>query len=190
MSSHTNAPPSLLGFFSDVPARWTLRRCAAVGRGVRARGRIWVHGRGRVHIGDGVVLDGAHHPIELHALASGSEIWIGDGVHISGGASIEAVVSVRVGARSRIGSFSRLMDNHFHPPVGDRHFRPPSAPVVLGEDVAIGARAIPLAGARGGDGATARPGPVITRRGPGPRGGEGPGPAAVVGTQAQAETSG
>lgn len=149
---------------AGFPTWWKLRRCAAVGRGSEARGRIWIHGRGSVRIGDGVLLDGSRSPIELHALDTGSVIVIEDGVHIAGGASIEAVLSVTVGARTRIGSFARLMDNHFHSLVGDRHRRPPSAPVRVGRDVEIGARAILLAGAEIGDGATVGPGAVITRR--------------------------
>ena len=150
--------------FRDIISRWKLRRCAQVGRESEARGRIWIHGRGKVRIGEGVILDGSHYPIELHALEPGSVIEIGDGVHIAGGASIEAVVSVSVGAGTRIGSFARLMDNNFHPLMGNRHWRPPSAPVRVGREVEIGARAILLAGSEVGDRATVGPATVITRR--------------------------
>ncbi|HTO97140.1 MAG TPA: acetyltransferase [Myxococcales bacterium] len=150
-------------------ARWKLRRCTVRGT-ARVRGRIWVHGRGTIRLGDGVFLDGAHHPIELHALEPDSEIVIGDGVQVQGGASIEAVSSVTVGPRTRIGGFARLMDNHFHPLVGDRHVRPPSAPVVVGADVQIGPQALLLAGSRVGDGAKVRGGTVLTRRMPVPAG--------------------
>jgi acetyltransferase-like isoleucine patch superfamily enzyme len=159
----TSPAQSLLDTARAILARWKLRRCAQVGHATRVRGRVWVHGRGRVKIGAGVVLDAAHHPIELHALEEESEIVIGDGVHVAGGTSIEAVVSVRIGARSRLGSFSKVMDNHFHPLQGDRLKRPPSVPVTVGEDVEIGPRAILLAGVQVGSGATVRSGSVITR---------------------------
>ncbi len=147
-----------------LPTWWKLRRCDRVGRGTRARGRIWIHGRGKVRIGADVVLDASHYPIELHPLEPDSEIVLGDGAYVAGGTSIEAVLSVRIGARTRIGAFAKLMDNHFHALVGDRHFRPPSSPVTVGSDVEIGARAILLAGAEAGDGSTIAPGAVITRR--------------------------
>jgi len=111
-----------------------------------------------------VVLDAFDYPIELHAQEPGSRLVLGDGVYIGGGSSIEAVVSVTIGARSRLGSFTKVMDNHFHPLWGNRHFKPPSVPVVVGEDVEIGSRAILMAGAEVGNGAIVRAGAVITRR--------------------------
>jgi acetyltransferase-like isoleucine patch superfamily enzyme len=159
-----STPEARWSFSGGLLTRWKLRRCARVGAGTMARGRIWVHGRGAVKIGKGVVLDGSHHPIELHALERDAVIEIGDGARIEGGASIEAVMSVTVGADTRIGSFARVMDNHFHPLVGDRHWRPPSSPVRVGAKVEIGARAILLAGAQVEDHATVRAGTVLTRK--------------------------
>jgi acetyltransferase-like isoleucine patch superfamily enzyme len=154
----------LIETFRSPRARWDLRRCAHVGRSVRVLGRVWVRGGGRITVGDGVVLDASHYPIELFALEPSSEIVIGDGVRIGGGTSIEAVASVRIGARSRLGGFTKVMDNHFHSLLGDRHWRPPSVPVTVGEDVDIGPRAILLAGAEVGNGAIIRAGTVISRR--------------------------
>jgi acetyltransferase-like isoleucine patch superfamily enzyme len=143
---------------------WKLQRCAQVGRGVLVLGRVWVRGKGKVKLGDGVVLDGRFQPIELHALEPTAEIVLGDDVWVDGGVSIEAVVSVRVGARTRIGTFAKVIDNHFHPLLGNRHARPPSLPVTIGEDADIGPRAILLAGAQIGDGGGVGPAAVITRR--------------------------
>src|SRR5262249_48430933 len=121
-------------------------------------------GKGSVHVGEGVVLDGSYQPIELHALELHSEIVLGDGVHVDGGVSIEAVVSVRIGARTRIGAYAKVIDNHFHALRGNRHARPPSVPVVVGEDAWIGPRAILLAGSTLGDGACVGPLAVLSRR--------------------------
>lgn len=153
-----------MDLFEEAAARWKLRRCAHVGRAPRVHGRVWIHGRGIIRLGHDVVLDGAHQPIELHALEPASEIVIGDGVHLEGGVSVEAVISVTIGARSRLRSFSRVLDNNFHPLRGNRHWRPPSAKVVIGEDVDVGVRAILLAGVTVGDGATIRSGTVLTRK--------------------------
>lgn len=163
-----------------LATRWRLRRCASVGPGAVARGYIWVHGRGSVHVGAGVVLDGSHHPIELHAVEKDSQLFIGDGALVSGGVSIESVVSVHLGARSRLGGFSRVMDNNFHPLVGDRLVRPPSSPVRIGDDVEIGPRAILLAGSQVGSGATVGPATVISRRSPVPDGASASGMPAVI----------
>jgi acetyltransferase-like isoleucine patch superfamily enzyme len=171
---------ALAEFFRSPLARWDLRRCAHVGRSVRVLGRVWVRGRGRISIGDGVVLDASRYPIELFALEQSSEIVVGDGVQIGGGTSIEAVASVRIGARSRLGTFTKVMDNHFHSLLGDRHWRPSSDPVRIGEDVDIGVRTILLAGAEIGDRAIVRAGAVITRRAPVPPAGTAYGFPAVV----------
>jgi acetyltransferase-like isoleucine patch superfamily enzyme len=72
------------------------------------------------------------------------------------------------------------MDNNFHPLVGNRHARPPSRPVRVGEDVEIGARAILLPGAEVGSGAIVGAGTVITRRVRVPPGGKASGLPAKV----------
>ena len=68
---------------ADLGTRLKLRRCASVGRSAIALGRIWVRGRGQVHVSDGVVLDARAAPIELFA-HRGAEIRIGPGVRIEG----------------------------------------------------------------------------------------------------------
>ena len=71
---------------------------------------------------------------------------------------------MKLGARTRLGAFAKVIDNHFHPLLGNRHARPPSVPVIVGEDVDIAPRAILLAGAQVGDGGGVGPAAVITRR--------------------------
>jgi acetyltransferase-like isoleucine patch superfamily enzyme len=154
------------GFFS----RWKLRRCARVGRSPDVRGRVFVVGPGSVQVGDDVLLDAAWAPIELKTFDADSQIVLGDRVRIESGASIEAVASVRIGAGARLGTFSKVMDNHFHSLAGDRHVRPSSDPVEIGERAAIGDRAVLLAGANVGAGALVRAGAVVGRRLPVPAG--------------------
>jgi acetyltransferase-like isoleucine patch superfamily enzyme len=159
-----STPDSSFSLLDRLLTPWKLRRCAQAGGGALVLGRVWIRGKGKVRIGEGVVLDGRYVPIELHALEPASEIVLGDGVRVDGGVSIEAVVSVRIGARTRLGAFSKVIDNHFHPLLGNRHARPPSVPVVVGADAEIGPRAVLLAGVQVGDGATVGPASVITRR--------------------------
>ncbi len=142
-----------------------LWRCASVGEDVQVLGQVWVHGEGRVRVGNGVVLDGRGAPIELHA-EPGAELVIGDGVHIEPGASLEAQKRVEVGAHACIGRFAKVIDNHFHPLSGDRMKRPASTAVVIEEEVALGERAIVLPGAHLQRGAVIGPGAVVSRRVP------------------------
>jgi acetyltransferase-like isoleucine patch superfamily enzyme len=145
--------------------RLRLWRCARVGAGTRVHGRVHIHGGGRVALGAGVLLDGRAAPIELHA-ARGAAIEIGDGVVIEGGTSIEAQFRVVVGAGARIGPYAKVMDNQFHPVRGDRHQRPASSEVRIGEDAFVGERAIILPGAHLERGARVLAGTVISRRVP------------------------
>jgi len=110
------------------------------------------------------VLDASRAPIELHAEA-GAEIVIGDDVRIEGGASLEAVKSIIVGRGARLRAWCKVIDNHFHIP-SDRTARPPSAPVVIGEEADVGERAIVLPGAQLGPGVWLDAGVVIARRVP------------------------
>lgn len=146
----------------SLEARYKLRACASVGQAPRVTGRVWIHGDGEIRIGDDVFFDAAKAPIELYSWA-GAAIVIGDGGHIEGGSSIEATESIVLGARSKIGAFCKVMDNHFHPLVGNRNVRPPPRPVVIEEDVTIGPRSIVLAGARVERGSRIEPGTIVRR---------------------------
>jgi acetyltransferase-like isoleucine patch superfamily enzyme len=126
-------------------------------------GRVWVPGAGRVRIGRGVRLLGDTAPIELRA-HTGGEIRLGEGVVVEGGSSLEAMLSIHVGARTKIGPFCKIIDNHFHRVVGDRDERPESVPIVIGEGAVIGPRAILLPGAEVEPGACVGPGVVLSSR--------------------------
>jgi acetyltransferase-like isoleucine patch superfamily enzyme len=146
-------------------ARYKLRACASMGLSPRVRGRLWIHGDGEVRVGDRVFFDAAAAPIELYPWA-GASIVIGDDSYIAGGTSIEATSSITLGARTRLGGFCKLMDNNFHPLVGDRHLRPAPRPVVVEADVVLGPRTIVLAGTRVERGAHIDAGTVIKRAQP------------------------
>jgi maltose O-acetyltransferase len=150
-------------------ARHRLRGCERVGLAPRVSGRVWVHGEGRVIVGNRVFFDARGAPIELYPWR-GASIVIGDDSYVGGGTSIEATSSIALGARARLGSFCKIIDNHFHPLVGDRHERPAPRPVVIEDDVTLGPGTIVLAGARVARGERFDAGSVLkTPRGAGPR---------------------
>jgi acetyltransferase-like isoleucine patch superfamily enzyme len=151
---------------TDLATRLKLLRCARVGTGTRVYGRVWIHGAGDVTLGARVVLDGRTVPIELHADLPGSRIIIGDDVVIEGGASLEAQESIVVGHRCHLGSFVKVMDNHFHPLRGNRHQRPQSTAVRIEDDVVVEARAILLPGAHLQRACRVCLGAVVSRRVP------------------------
>jgi len=147
---------------SSLWTRYQLRRCAVVGERPVVLGRVWIHGGGRIALGDGVVLDGHTAPIELH-VQRGAVLSIGDGTRIEGGTSIEAQVMISIGPGCRLGAYTKLIDNHFHPVHGDRRKRPPSTPLVLEEQVTLESRVIVLPGAYLNRGAVVRAGSVVSR---------------------------
>jgi acetyltransferase-like isoleucine patch superfamily enzyme len=144
-----------------------------VGAGVCLLGQVRVRGPGLVRIGPGARLDGRLARIEL-ITGPGAELTLGEGVVIDEGASIEALRSVRIGARCRLGAFCKILDNDMHLVEGARsslerasqehELTPGSHPVTLEEDVTLGPRAIILPGAHLGRGTRVKPGAVFSHR--------------------------
>ncbi|MGA2447886.1 MAG: amino acid adenylation domain-containing protein [Polyangiaceae bacterium] len=146
---------------TSLATAYKLRDCAVVGDYVRVVGRVWIHGEGRVVVGDRVLLDGSRTPIEL-LHHRGAEIVIGNDVVLEGGTSIEATRSVIIGSRTQIGAFCRIMDNHFHQ-LNNRNERPVAQAVVVEDDVRLGPHVILTAGARLGKGTTVEARSVVGR---------------------------
>ena len=108
---------------------------------------------------------GVSQPVILTTVYPHSVIKIGDDVGLSG-CSITAVQSVTIGDRVLVGSGALIIDNDAHPvaPEGRRYSRDiPSAPIAIGSDVFIGARAIILKGVHIGDGSIIGAGAVVTK---------------------------
>jgi maltose O-acetyltransferase len=142
-------------------SRWLLRRCAQVGRLPRIYGKLRLYAWGRVTIGEKLLLMGTLVPSEIVA-QPGGVVEIGDNVFINYGVSISAHQHIRIGNRCQIGNWSVLMDNDYHD-VED-HGRPsPSAPIILEDEVWLGARVIVLKGVTIGRGAVIGAGSVVTR---------------------------
>ena len=89
---------------------------------------------------------------------------IGESVFINYGCSIGATLLVRIGARTNLGPHVMIMDNDFHQLDPERRNEmPPSAPVVVGENVWLGARVIVLRGVTIGDGSVIGAGSVVAK---------------------------
>ncbi|HEY6911109.1 MAG TPA: acyltransferase [Myxococcales bacterium] len=140
-----------------------LRLRAEVEPGVKVAGRVWIPGTGRIAIGARARVGGGSAPVELRAEPT-AELILEPDVVVEDGCSIEATQAVRIGARSRLGAFCKVLDNHLHDPAGDFSHRPPGRPVVVEEDCIIGPRAILLPGAHVGRGSQVGPGTVVSRR--------------------------
>ena len=153
-------------------------RIAAVGRGtlrkearVKARVPVRIDGDGEVILEAGVTLGYAKAPrmgcgeILLQARDAGSVIRVGAGSTFSNNVSVIATRWVTLGRDCLIGDGVLIVDSDFHhlDPGKRRDPDPPSAPVEIGDNVWIGARAVILKGVTIGLGSVVAAGAVVTR---------------------------
>lgn len=135
------------------------RKCTRRGKLIRVWGQVQIHGD--VRLGDRVRVRATHVPVEL-AAGPGAVIEIGESSFINAGVSIGAQERVSIGRNCAIGNYTLIMDSDFHNPK-DHTLPGVSAPVVLEDDVWLGARVTVLKGVRIGQGAVVAAGAVVTR---------------------------
>lgn len=132
-----------------------------VGAGVRTLEKPRIDNQGFISIGANTLLRSVNVPVEL-ATSQGARLTIGADCSINYGVSIGCTQSIRVGERCRLGPYVMIVDSAFHELL-DRSKRPPSAPVVINDDVWIGAKASVLPGVTIGRGAVVGTGSVVTK---------------------------
>lgn len=142
-------------------SRWKLRHCTTTGFPVRVEGRVLIDNAGSLHLGNRVRIRATHVPVEL-ATMRGGILRIGDKTFINSGVSICAQESVTIGANCAIGNYSLIMDTDFHVP-GDHTKWPAAQPVIIEDDVWLGARVTVLKGVTIGHGAVVAAGAVVTK---------------------------
>jgi len=146
-----------------VAAAWYLRTATEVGPRVRVYGTPSIQNGGRLIIGDRVRLVSTITKIQLGVESTGT-LEIGSRTYINYGCSIAATELVRIGARCNLGTYVIMMDNDYHRLEPERRDeRPPSAPIILEDNVWVGARAIVLRGVTIGEGSVVAAGSVVTR---------------------------
>jgi acetyltransferase-like isoleucine patch superfamily enzyme len=160
------APADLLALWRNgwavLRARWYLRRAAALGPRVRLWGRPAVTCAGTLLVGDRARLVSTVATLEL-AVGPGATLAIGERTFINYGTSIAATERVEIGPHCSIGTYVVMMDNDFHSLEPERRDeRPESRPIVLEENVWLGARVVVLRGVRIGAGSVVAAGSVVT----------------------------
>jgi acetyltransferase-like isoleucine patch superfamily enzyme len=130
-------------------ARWQLRKATRVGT-ARLWGRARVINHGTMNIGDRVRLDGTTVRLEFVTF-SNAELTIGEGTYINYGTNISATERVSIGRNCAIGQYSIIMDNDHHS-MANLAEMGRALPIVIEDDVWLGARVIVLRGARIGRG--------------------------------------
>ena len=147
---------------SVARARWYLRQADEVGTRVRLRGRPAVTNRGRMVIGERVQLISTIATLELVA-EEGGLLEIGPRSLVNFGCSLVASKLVSIGPRCHIGPYTMMLDNDFHRVEPERRLeRPESKPIIVEENVWIGARVILISGVTVGKDACIGAGSVVT----------------------------
>jgi len=145
--------------FELLNGYYRLRGCTSVGALTRVSGKVIVNNSGEIRIGKTVKFRGTHVPIEIGTFPGGI-LTIGDGTSINSGASICAQENVSIGKNCGIGNYTLIMDTDFHQ-VGDFNAPALAKPVVIEDDVWIGAHSVILKGVRIGQGAVVSAGAVV-----------------------------
>lgn len=138
-----------------------LRAAQSVGSGVRTWGRPRVENFGSMSIGAKTLIRSVNVPVEL-CTGDGAVLTIGRACSINYGVSLGATGSITLGDRVRLGPYVMVVDTDFHDPL-QRHVRPPPRPVVLEDDVWVGAKACIMPGVKIGRGSIVGTGAVVTR---------------------------
>lgn len=131
-------------------------------------GRIVLGGKVTLVSRSGATALGVSRPVILRCLTPEATIMIGDDCGLSG-TTVCAAKGVRIGKRCLFGADVAVFDTDFHnhAPEGRRYAVPDwdaiSRPVVIGDDVFVGTRAIITKGVTIGDGAIVAAGSVVTR---------------------------
>jgi acetyltransferase-like isoleucine patch superfamily enzyme len=148
---------------SVLRARWYLRRATRLGSRIRTSAKLRVVNHGTLEVGDRVRFNSTLATTEL-SVGTGGELIIGDNTFINSGCSIGATGSIRIGKDGLFGPGCMIMDNAFHHVEPERRFeQPESSPIVIGDNVWLGARVIVLPGVTIGDHACVAAGSVVTK---------------------------
>ncbi len=142
-------------------ARLYLAAVDEVGAGVRTLAQPRIENRGFMAIGAHTLLRSVNVPVEL-ASGPGARLEIGDDCSINYGVSIGCTESIRIGARCRLGPYVMIVDSAFHE-LTDRSKRPAPQPVVIEDDVWVGAKASIMPGVHLGRGAVVGTAAVVTK---------------------------
>ncbi|MFT3710213.1 MAG: acyltransferase [Archangium sp.] len=142
-------------------SRLFLRDVNEVGAGVRTLERPRIDNQGHMAIGAHTLLRSVNVPVEL-ATSAGARLRIGADCSINYGVSIGCTDAITIGERCRLGPYVMIVDTAFHELL-DRSKRPPSQPVVIEDDVWIGAKASIMPGVTIGRGSVVGTAAVVTK---------------------------
>lgn len=144
-----------------------------IGRSVKLQGLPIIVNRGKISIGDNVIIKssflsnllGLYQRTVIVARTKHAEIEIAEDVGMSG-VTVYAREKITIGKHCRIGGNTKILDNDFHPVDPklrlERSSDITARPITIGENVFIGCNSLILKGAEIGDNTTIGAGSVVT----------------------------
>jgi maltose O-acetyltransferase len=143
-------------------AKIAFRKATHVGKFVQLLGKAKVGAwGGDIYIHDKVIIDSSTAKVEIVS-NEGGRLEIGEGTYINYGVSIAANSSIKIGKKCNIGTYCIVIDSDYHG-IEDRDNPPPPQPVVLEDNVWLGARVIVLKGVTIGKDSVIGAGSVVTK---------------------------
>jgi acetyltransferase-like isoleucine patch superfamily enzyme len=140
-------------------------QCESVGSGFRMERLPYLAGSGRIAIGDNVRLSGKIGIGFARRSGGSASLTIGDGTFVGHDCGLNIAESISIGRRCLLATRVSVRDYHGHAVEASARGEVPDepAPVVIGDDVWIGAGATILKGIRIGDRAVIGAGAIVTR---------------------------
>jgi acetyltransferase-like isoleucine patch superfamily enzyme len=142
--------------------------CKQYGRGLRTGTYLhWVSGRGDIVLGDNVWIDGKSNFRFAARFSDQPTLQIGDNTAIGHDCFFTVARQITIGRNCNLSGGNLIFDSNGHPsdPAARLAGKPPSAddirPVVIADNVWIGARAIILPGVKIGEGSVIAAGSVV-----------------------------
>jgi acetyltransferase-like isoleucine patch superfamily enzyme len=143
-------------------------RCKSYGRNFHTGARFhWVSGQGEIVIGDNVLIDGLCDFLFAARYSPRPALTIGDNTGIGHGCSFTVGDSITIGKQCRIAGYVQMFDVAGHPSDPEARLAGKPAdlsevrPIVIGDNVWIGARAVVYPGVSIGDNSIVALGSVV-----------------------------
>ncbi|MGS0690377.1 acyltransferase [Shewanella sp. 0m-4] len=117
-----------------------------------------IHNKGAMHLGRQCCFRSfrLHQNITVQA---GAFLEIGDGSFFNDGVNICATQSIKIGHHTKIGDMTYIFDTDFHQLTPDREIK--KGPVIIGNNVWVGANSMILAGSSIGDNSVIAAGSIV-----------------------------
>lgn len=137
----------LINAYKKIVQIYYNKKFVKIGDGLRIRGWPIIHGKGKIYAGRNLHIKSAHKKVEMLA-ENDAEIHLGNNVFINEGSIIFCLKNVDIGNNVLIGHEVFIIDTDYHGLDGNKA---KNEPIIIGDNVWIGARSMVLKGVNIGE---------------------------------------